>query len=102
MLTRRPGTGVWAGMWSLPEVADHDEARLFVARHSEADFEDNTPLPLIEHSFSHYRLHLQPLRVRRVALRGRVRDNDDLRWVARGELAKLGLPAPIRKLLDSL
>ena len=43
------------------------------------------------------------------ALRERVRDNDGpvsstgqaLRWVARGELATLGLPAPIRKLLGN-
>ena len=41
--------------------------------------------------------------------RERVRDNDGpvsstgqaLRWVARGELATLGLPAPIRKLLGN-
>jgi A/G-specific adenine glycosylase len=37
-----------------------------------------------------------------VALRARVADNDDLRWVARGELAALGIPAPIRKLLETM
>ena len=30
----------------------------------------------------------------------RVGDNGDLRWVARSELDSLGLPAPIRKLLE--
>ena len=66
-------------------------------------------LPVVVHTFSHYRLYLQPLRLRKVALRERVRDNDGpvsstgqaLRWVARGELATLGLPAPIRKLLGN-
>jgi A/G-specific adenine glycosylase len=41
------------------------------------------------------------LRLRGVALRDRVGDNDDLRWVACGEFASLGIPAPIRKLLES-
>ena len=59
-------------------------------------------MPMIVHTFSHYRLHLQPLRLRKVALRQVLRDNDDLRWVARADLATLGLPAPIRKLLDAL
>jgi A/G-specific adenine glycosylase len=35
-----------------------------------------------------------------VALRARVADNGDLRWIARADLATLGIPAPIRKLLE--
>ncbi|WP_170874087.1 NUDIX domain-containing protein, partial [Xanthomonas translucens] len=66
------------------------------------DFDAAEPMPPIVHTFSHYRLHLQPLRLRKVALRDAVRDNDDLRWVARADLSALGLPAPIRKLLDGL
>jgi A/G-specific adenine glycosylase len=44
---------------------------------------------------------MQPLRWRRLTPRAAVGDNTDLRWVAPGELATLGLPAPIRKLLDA-
>ncbi len=98
LLTRRPGTGVWAGMWSLPEVTDHDEARLFVARHSDADFEANTPLPLIEHTFSHYRLHIAPLLWRDATPASRIGDNAQ-RWQPLEALDEVGLPAPVRKLL---
>ena len=58
-------------------------------------------LPPIAHAFSHYKLQLQPLRWRGTALRARIGDNDDLRWVARAELSALGIPAPIRKLLEA-
>ena len=34
-------------------------------------------------------------------LRDGVRDNADLRWIARAELASLGIPAPVRKLLEA-
>jgi len=98
LLVRRPPTGVWSGMWSLPEVADHDEARVFVATASSVDFEDNQPLPLIEHTFSHYRLHIAPLLWREAAPSSRIGDNVQ-RWQALDALDEVGLPAPVRKLL---
>lgn len=102
LLARRPATGVWSGMWSLPEVGDHDEARDFVARHSDADFEANTPLALIEHSFSHYRLHIAPLLWRDAApSRSHIGDNGQ-RWQPIESLDEVGLPAPVRKLLLNL
>ena len=102
LLVRRPPTGVWSGMWSLPEVADHDEARAFIATESTADFEANTPLPLIEHSFSHYRLHIAPLLWRDAAPAARISDNNGQRWQPLDALDEVGLPAPVRKLLLNL
>ena len=99
LLVRRPPSGVWSGMWSLPEVADHDEARAFVANASGVDFEDNVPLPLIEHTFSHYRLHIAPLLWREAAAAARIGDNPGHRWQPLAALDEVGLPAPVRKLL---
>jgi A/G-specific adenine glycosylase len=99
LLVRRPPTGVWSGMWSLPEVADHDEARAFVAGASGVDFEDNVPLALIEHSFSHDRLHIAPLLWREAAPAARIGDNAAQRWQPLQSLDEVGLPAPVRKLL---
>lgn len=76
--------------------------RAWFAAHIDGNYERADEMPPIVHTFSHYRLHLQPLRLRKVALRPAVGDNDDLRWVAPADLASLGLPAPIRKLLDAL
>ena len=101
LLQRRPGTGIWASLWTLPQADTDADLRTWFAREAEGDYDAAEALPVLVHTFSHYRLHLQPLRLRKVALRARVRDNDDLRWVARGELATLGLPAPIRKLLGN-
>jgi A/G-specific adenine glycosylase len=102
LLVRRPPTGVWSGMWSLPEVADHDEAREFIAAHSDADFEDNVPLALIEHTFSHYRLHIAPLLWRAATPPARIGDNPGQRWQSLDALDEVGLPAPVRKLLLGL
>lgn len=99
LLQKRPPTGIWASLWSLPEAVDHEAARGWFAQHLQGDYDHAEPLTPIAHAFTHYHVQLQPLRWRGLGLRSGVRDNDDLRWVAREELVSLGLPAPIRKLL---
>ncbi len=100
LLQRRPPTGIWASLWSLPEAENHDQARVWFAANLHGDYDHAEPLARIPHTFTHYRLHLQPLRWRALTPRDTVRDNDALRWVARTDLLSLGLPAPIRKLLS--
>jgi A/G-specific adenine glycosylase len=99
LLQRRPPTGIWASLWSLPEAADHEQARRWFETNLQGDYDQAEALAEIPHAFTHYRLRMHPLRWRGLAARGRVGDNDDLRWVARADLLSLGLPAPIRKLL---
>ncbi|MFT4249619.1 MAG: A/G-specific adenine glycosylase [Pseudomonas sp.] len=102
LLQRRPPTGIWASLWTLPQADTEADLRAWFEREINGDYDTAEAMPLIVHTFSHYRLYLQPLRLRKVAPRSAVRDNDDQRWVARADLVALGLPAPIRKLLDGL
>jgi A/G-specific adenine glycosylase len=101
LLQRRPLTGVWAALWSLPEAATHEAARGWFDAHVRGDYDHGEPLEPIAHGFTHYRLMLQPLRWRAVAMRDVVGDNEAMRWVARDELAAFGIPAPIRALLEA-
>ncbi|MCD9086810.1 A/G-specific adenine glycosylase [Stenotrophomonas sp. SY1] len=100
LLLKRPPTGIWASLWTLPQADTDIEMRQWFASNIVGDYDNADELPLIVHTFSHYRLHLQPLNARKVALHAQVGDNDGLRWVSRAELADVGLPAPIRKLLE--
>ncbi|HBK45115.1 MAG TPA: A/G-specific adenine glycosylase [Xanthomonadaceae bacterium] len=102
LLNRRPPTGIWASLWTLPQADSDSAMRDWFDRQVQGRYDNAEALAPIVHTFSHYRLHLQPLRLRKVALREAVRDNDDLRWVPRSGLSALGLPAPIRKLFDAL
>jgi A/G-specific adenine glycosylase len=90
---------VWASLWSLPQF------ETIVARDSWLDDQgrmtSSSELESIEHVFTHFRLQLHPLRARLATAKARVGDNDDHRWIARSELATLGIPAPIRRLLES-
>ncbi len=100
LLQRRPPTGVWASLWSLPEHTDITAAREWFEHHAHGDFDAARSIDPIVHGFSHYRLHIHPLRIADVRARDAVSDNDDLRWAARDELSAIGLPAPVRRLLE--
>ncbi|GAA5077157.1 A/G-specific adenine glycosylase [Lysobacter panacisoli] len=101
LMLRRPPTGIWASLWTLPQADDEPLARDWFERHLSGDYAKAEALSPIDHAFSHYRLQLQPLRWHGTRLRARIGDNDALRWVAREELGSLGIPAPIRRLLET-
>ena len=100
LLQRRPPTGVWAALWSLPEFTDASAAESWAARQLAVDVGRTRTLPALSHGFTHFRLQILP---RLMAVNGphaAIGDNPDLRWASREALASLGLPAPIRKLLQ--
>lgn len=101
LLQRRPQAGVWAALWSLPEHADLTAARAWFDAHADGDFDAAQAGEAIAHGFSHYRLRILPHRIAGVRPRHAVGDNDDLRWAARAELDGIGLPAPVRRLLQA-
>ncbi|GGD57692.1 A/G-specific DNA-adenine glycosylase [Pseudoxanthomonas indica] len=102
LLQRRPPSSIWASLWSLPEAADHDSARAWFERHLAGEYDRAEALVEVPHVFSHYKLRMHPLRWRDLQARAAVNDNADLRWVSAAELPQLGLPAPIRRMLQSL
>jgi A/G-specific adenine glycosylase len=98
LLERRGPQGVWAGLWSLPEAASTDDAWRLAQRHARID--DAHALAPFTHVFSHYRLAIEPLLFDRATVHAAVADNPDLRWCTAIEVAALGLPAPVRTLLQ--
>jgi A/G-specific adenine glycosylase len=101
LLQQRPPTGIWASLWTLPQADDAVSAQEWFAQRIEGAFSSAETLPSIAHAFSHYKLDLHPRRWRGVALRAAVADNASLRWVDRSQLSTLGIPAPIRRLLET-
>jgi A/G-specific adenine glycosylase len=103
LLQRRPPTGIWGSLWSFPEQPDPEAARAWFAEHMGADgtdYDHAEALAPVAHGFTHYRLQIQPLRWRNALPPAAASDNGDLRWMPREALAVIGLPAPVRKLLD--
>ena len=98
LLQKRPDTGIWAQLWTLPQADSGTALQDWFDAHVLGSLEDAEELPVLQHTFSHYRLHLQILSRQVDGLRN---DIAGLRWVPAQELPSLGLPAPIRKLLEN-
>lgn len=108
LLERRPPSGIWGGLWSLPELdrlggaiaADMDSAvRMALAGFGDVAAID--PMPAFVHAFTHYRLQVTPLKVT-LAARQFGAAQAAYGWHDAGALARAGLPAPVRKLLAAL
>lgn len=93
-LTRRPDTGVWAGLWTLP-LFDDEAALLAQAGALDAKL---SRLPTIEHSLTHFDWVLHPRQARLSEAPGESLAGPGV-WVAREALASYAVPAPLKKLL---
>jgi A/G-specific adenine glycosylase len=100
LLIQRPATGIWGGLWCLPEFADREAAAVFAASELRKAKLARASLPDIEHSFTHFDLVITPV-VAQCHGEARVREGKSL-WYDPAEPAKVGLPAPIKALLSSL
>ncbi len=98
LLQRRPPTGVWSGLWSLPEVADAEAAAGALQEHGATQ---SRALAMFTHTFSHYRLQITPLLAEAVVPHRMLADATDLEWYGSDQWPALGLPAPVRRLLET-
>lgn len=97
LLEKRPPSGIWGGLWSLPEVDDLDAmAAWLTARGLQATAPKYWPA--FRHTFSHYHLDITPLRLQVSAQA--LNDNSSC-WIAPTQQT-LGLPVPAAKLMAQL
>lgn len=95
LLERRPPSGVWGGLWSLPAF---DAV-------SPATPESSRPVPAPEplrHVFSHFALTMRFEHRELLGGDASVADDDRLRWFGLDAALECGLPKPIRSVLKQL
>jgi A/G-specific adenine glycosylase len=112
LLQQRPGSGIWGGLLSLPELDGHaplgeggapepDGDALALAVGKFGEIESQQRLLPITHVFTHYKLHIAPCRIalaRRLDLAG----ESGHVWYDGAAIGQAPLPAPIKKLLLEL
>jgi A/G-specific adenine glycosylase len=101
LLEKRPMTGIWGGLWSLPEFPAGHEAREACERDWGLRCSDVDPLPRFEHAFTHFTLEVAPWKVRLAAAPTAAFERPAT-WLPLTELNGAALPSPIRKLLASI
>jgi A/G-specific adenine glycosylase len=101
LLEQRPNHGIWGGLFSLPEASNSEQALAFVKQFIKRPKTADTLNPFT-HQFSHFQLTIKPSVWHNCARKTQIRDNNQYQWIAREQLSKIGLPAPIKKLLQDL
>ncbi len=98
LLEKRPPTGIWGGLWSLPEFQDKQAALSWCVSNN-LHLQDNYMGSLQRHTFSHFHLDYQPLFVKTGNTMDTVQDSASLSWHDNQHIHQLGLAAPIKQLL---
>ncbi|WP_420994586.1 A/G-specific adenine glycosylase [Cupriavidus sp. 30B13] len=110
LLALRPDSGIWGGLWSLPEMpvdtvpfdAEHAEDAALERARAFGTPDRAALVGELTHVFTHFRLLIRAIRVDMAALA--LRDSGDgpaLRWISLDDLDEVGTPAPVRKLLET-
>ena len=101
LLERRPESGLWGGLWCLPEFDTLSAARVYADQSLQRLQGEPQALERMQHSFTHFDLVISPLLTHCSGPVGVMDDSRSL-WYNTHEPARIGLPAPIKSLLDRL
>ena len=101
LMEKRPPAGIWGGLWSLPELASEESIALHVEQRFQTRIHDVAALTSFRHTFSHYHLDIAPSQVV-IDAPAVVAESDKYQWFALTEAFALGLPAPVRRILEEV
>ncbi len=99
LLEKRPGSGIWGGLWCPPQLEDGLESD-YVQRNGMV-LSDRTELPVFTHTFTHFKLHITPVLLRMKQKPQRVQQAGSV-WLDVEEALRAAIPTPVRKMLEGL
>ncbi len=102
LLEKRDSHGIWGGLWSFPETKTADETNDYCKHIKLFSMKTTQSLDSIKHVFSHFKLNIHPHLINCTANLNHIADNSNLKWVKIDEALQLGLPAPVKLLIQSL
>lgn len=101
LLEARPPNGIWGGLWSLPELSLDASVQAWCTQQG-LPTHAAQKWPVLRHTFTHFQLDMHPVLVETAHTRLNVMDAGRWLWYKDGMTKYVGVPAPVRKLLDQL
>ncbi len=101
LLEKRPASGVWGGLWSLPEMATVADLHGIVARRFGCVVRRVDRLAPIRHTFTHFTLEIAPVLIDVDAPAPAATEPGGV-WLPLESAVTAALPAPVKRLLVRL
>ncbi len=98
LLYQRDSTGIWGGLWSLPEFQSTEALQCF-CRQYDILWDVVKTGALHRHTFTHFHLDVTPVYIQLHEKPGIVMRHYPLAWYGFHQLDVLGLPALVKKLI---
>ena len=111
LLQKRPARGIWGGLWSFPELSVESELHTALGEQLNIDITCHEVWPRFRHTFSHYELDIEPVRLTVEARDLALGSENESIWLPLspchaepgiGAGKAIGLAAPVQKLLAQL
>lgn len=103
LLERRPPSGIWGGLWSIPECPGHIEN---VQKWFQQKYAMNISIvqtwELFHHDFTHLRLDITPLIVQITDSESHRFRQSDINLVSLDKSLNRGIPAPVLELISRI
>lgn len=100
LLERRPNQGIWGGLWSLPELSSTQIAVPHVQQTLGMETETLEVLPVLWHTFTHFKLEIIPQPLQLTGRRPSLPPN--MQWLGLTDAIAAALPTPVRTLIKTL
>ncbi len=102
LLQKRPPSGIWGGLWSLPQIDDPTADSLHWSR-SALSVEIGNPafMKTLKHSFSHFDILIQPIIYEQISDSLGIMDDEHYLWY-NANLDNVGIPTAVKRILDNV
>jgi A/G-specific adenine glycosylase len=102
LLERRPPTGIWGGLWGLPEIDADGDPVAWCRDVLQCAVADPRPLAPRRHTFTHFHLEIEPFEILLNAPGCAIMEADRRLWYNALNPQSVGLAAPVARLLAEL
>ncbi|HHQ14797.1 MAG TPA: A/G-specific adenine glycosylase [Chromatiales bacterium] len=102
LLERRPAEGIWGGLWSFPELPDRAGLVDWCLQKLGSVPCSEQVCDTVSHSFTHFDLDIQPIRVSLPLPVLRVMEPERWLWYKLRQPAEVGLAAPVDRLIETI
>lgn len=99
LLTKRPPTGIWGGLWALPQLENPSEYNEWCHNNGLEPDRLQEPFLSFKHTFTHFHLQIEAYSLKTRVVNNTVLD-DEARFWYKGGSEFGGMPTPVKKILN--